>query len=210
MRYFPVFAGGAVRGTLCVAVLLLAAPVIASSPVQAQKPPLEELCRLHGIGTEEGIATIRKAYGAALSAGIPEEELYPFVEDILRHKLDCAQMVRVLSASTKLRAEGLPYFVVFSKVREGVAKEAPPFLVVEAAETKLRSLSASRDVLKSLENSGYRVRDYQNAAVIVSSYIEKGYSGEEIVSQVRRKGIEGTNFSALNDVMEKTATRKER
>ncbi len=210
MRSPSAFATAAARGTISLAALLLAASLLSAAPLQAQKPPIEELCRLHGIGTEEGIATIRKAYQAALSAGIPEEELFPFVEDILRHKLDCAQMVRVLSASTKLRAEGLPYFVVFSKVREGVAKEAPPFLVVEAAETKLKSLSASRDVLKSLEISGYRVRDYQNAAVIVSSYIEKGYSTEEIVSQVRRKGIGGTNFPALDDVLEKPTLRKER
>ncbi len=210
MRSFPVYPGAGVGGAFFLGFLLLAVPLIAAFPARAQKPPLEELCRLHGIGTEEGIATIRQAYGAALSAGIPEEELFPFVEDILKHKLDCGQMVRVLSASTKLRAAGLPYFVVFSKVREGVAKEAPPILVVEAAETKLKSLSASREVLKSLESSGYRVRDYQNAAVIVSSYIEKGYSAEEIVSQVRRKGIGGTAFTALNDVLEKPTPRKER
>ena len=49
--------------------------------------------------------------------GISEEELYSFVEDILQHKLDCPQMVRVLAVTTKLKEDGLPYFVVFSKVR---------------------------------------------------------------------------------------------
>ncbi len=169
----------------------------------ARNTSLEELCRLHGIARQEQVDRIGESYREALEAGISEDELLPFVDDILRHKLDCAQMVRVLAAATRLRREGLPYFVVFSKVREGVTKDAPPALVVEAAEAKLRTLTLSRDVLKSLETSGYRVRDFQNAAVVVSSYIEKGYTVGEIVSRVEKKGIEGAGFSALSAVLER-------
>jgi hypothetical protein len=206
-------APSAAREPLSRAVLILACLFLCSFPasaLRAQKPPLEDLCRLHGMEKEENVATIRKAYAAALSSGIPEEELFPFLEEILRHKLDCSQMVRVLSVTTRLRGEGLPYFVVFSKVREGVAKAAAPILVVEAAEAKLKSLTASREVLRSLEASGYRIRDFQNAAVIVSSYIEKGYGTEEIASQVRMKGIGGSVFTGLAGVLEKPARRKER
>ena len=99
---------------------------------------------------------------------------------------------------------------MFSKVREGVAKEAAPALVVEAAESKLKTLSESRDVLKSLEANGYRILDFQNAAVIVSSYIEKGYTSDEIVSQIRKKGIQGAGFAALSGVVERKVKRKER
>lgn len=187
-----------------------AAVLLAAAPLAAQQSRVEDLCRLHGVSPEENIARIKTAYGEAVEAGISEEELYPFVDDILRHKLDCPQMVKVLSASARLRTAGLPYFVVFSKVREGVAKEAPPALVVEAAEAKLKTLTESRDVLLSLQSSGYRVRDFQNAAVIVSSYIEKGYLPEELVSQIRNKGIEGAGFAALSGVLEKPVKRKER
>lgn len=176
----------------------------------SQATKVEALCRLHGMDQEENIGRIREAFTAALNAGISEEELLPFVEDILKHKLNCAQMIRVLSVTTKLRTEGLPYFVVFSKVREGVTKEAPPALVVEAAEAKLKTLSQSRDVLRSLESSGYLVLDYQNAAVIVSSYIEKGYKAGEVVTQIGNKGIEGAGFAALSGVLEKPVKRKER
>lgn len=185
--------------------LLLAAPAAA----HAQKA-IDDLCRIHGVGAEGDIRRIEQAYVAAVRAGIPEDVLLPFVEDILRHKLDCGQMVRVLDVSTRLRQADLPYFVVFSKVREGVAKEAPPARVVEAAEAKFKTLSESRDVLKSLGLMGYSVIDRQNAAVVVSSYIEKGYPGGEIVSQIRKKGIAGAGFAALSGVVEKPVKRKER
>lgn len=185
--------------------VLLGAPAAA----HAQKA-IDDLCRTHGVGSEGDIRRIKQAYVAAVRAGIPEDVLLPFVEDILRHKLDCGQMVRVLDVSTRLRRADLPYFVVFSKVREGVAKEAPPARVVEAAEAKYKTLSESRDVLKSLGSMGYGVLDPQNAAVVVSSYLEKGYSGGEIVSQIRKKGIQGAGFAALAGVVEKPVKRKER
>ena len=194
----------AARLLFCLLVLLVAPPA-----AHAQKT-IDDLCRTHGIGAEGDIRQIEQAYVAAVRAGIPEDVLLPFVEDILRHKLDCAQMVRVLDVSTRLRRADLPYFVVFSKVREGVAKEAPPARVVEAAEAKYKTLSESRDVLKSLGSMGYGILDPQNAAVVVSSYLEKGYSGGEIVSQIRQKGIQGAGFAALSGVVEKPVKRKER
>jgi hypothetical protein len=175
----------------------------------AQKT-IDDLCLTHGVGGDEEIRRIERAYVAAVQAGISEDVLLPFVEDILRHKLDCGQMVRVLDVTTRLRQADLPYFVVFSKVREGVAKEAPPARVVEAAEAKYNTLSASRDVLQSLGSMGYSILDRQNAAVVVSSYIEKGYSAEEIVSQIRNKGIQGGGFAALSGVVEKPVKRKDR
>ncbi|MBI5576423.1 MAG: hypothetical protein HY896_08675 [Deltaproteobacteria bacterium] len=171
--------------------------------------PVDDLCRIHGVASQENIVRIGEAYAAARRSGIPEEELLPFFEDILKHKLDCPQMVRILSVATKLRETGLPYYVVFSKVREGVAKEAAPALVVEAAESKLKTLYESRDVLTSLEAGEYRVLDYKNAAVIVSSYIEKGYTPGEIVTRIRRKGIKGAGFAALAEVVERKVKRKE-
>jgi len=188
-----------------VSVLLLLATAM---PAFGQKT-IDELCRIHGVGGDESIRRIEQAYVAAVQAGISEDILLPFVEDILRHKLDCGQMVRVLDVTTNLRQADLPYFVVFSKVREGVAKEAPPTRVVEAAEAKYKTLSESRDVLVSLGSIGYRVLDRQNAAVVVSSYIEKGYSAEEIVSQIGKKGIVGGGFAALSGVVEKPVKRKE-
>ena len=179
-------------------------------PAAAQTATVEELCVLHGIRGEENIAKVKTAYAAAVDAGISEEELYPFVEDILKHKLDCVQMEKVLASTTRVRQGGLPYFVVFSKVREGVAKDAPPALVVEAAESKVKTLFASRDVLSSLESLGYRVRDFQNAAVIVSSYLEKGYSPGEMVSEIRTKGVARAGFAALSGVLGKSPKRKDR
>lgn len=176
-------------------------------PASAQKT-IDDLCRTHGVGGEENIRRIERAYVAAVQAGISEDVLLPFVEDILRHKLDCGQMVRVLDVTVHLRQENLPYFVVFSKVREGVAKEAPPVRVVEAAEAKYKTLSESRDVLESLGSLGYSIRDPQNAAVIVSSFIERGYAPAEIVSQIRNKGIKGGGFAALTGVVEKPVKRK--
>jgi hypothetical protein len=176
-------------------------------PAVAQKT-VEDLCRTHGVDGQDTIRRIEQAYVGAVDAGIPEEELLPFMEDILRHKLDCGQMERVLAVTMKLRGEDLPYFVVLSKVREGVAKDAPPARVVDAAEAKYKTLSESRDVLKSLGAMGYNVRDFQNAAVVVSSYIEKGYTPAEIVSQIRNKGIQGAGFAALSAVVEKPVKRK--
>jgi len=187
-------------------VLLLLATAM---PAFGQKT-IDDLCRTHGVGGDENIRRIEQAYVAAVQAGISEDILLPFVEDILCHKLDCGQMVRVLDVTTHLRQADLPYFVVFSKVREGVAKEAPPARVVEAAEAKYKTLSESRDVLNSLGSMGYSIRDPQNAAVVVSSYIEKGYSAEEIVSQIGKKGIVGGGFAALSGVVEKPVKRKER
>jgi len=183
---------------LWLATALPAVPVAAAAAAQ-----VDELCRVHGIGGEEEIARIRQAYLDAAAAGIAEGELSPFLEDILRHKLDCAQMVRVLDAAAQLSREGLPYFVVFSKVREGVAKGAPPAMVVEAAEAKLATLTTARDVLRALESSGYRVRDFRNAAIIVGSYLERGYAPDEVVAGIDRKGIEGAGFAALSGVLEK-------
>lgn len=189
-----------------VAASLLCFPVAA----QAQPGNIENLCRLHGIEQGETLTMISDAYAAAVKAGIGEEELLPFVEDILEHKLDCEQMVRVLRAAAELRKDRLPYQAVFSKVREGVAKNAPPGLVVAAAESKHKSLYASRDVLESLGKYGYEISDFRNAAVIVSSYIEKGYGSDEIISQIRDKGIQGAGFDSLSGVVEKKVKRKER
>lgn len=189
---------------------LLAAALCLAAPCRGAEGTIGDLCRLHGIRAEGDVARIALAYRDALEAGIPEEELAPFVEDILKHKLDCGQMVKVLSAAADLRREGLPYFVVFSKVREGVAKGAAPAMVVAAAEGKRRTLTSARDVLKSLESSGYRVLDFQNAAVIVGSYLEKGYTPDEVAAQVVRKGIEGAGFAALSGVLEKPMKSEER
>lgn len=184
--------------------------LLVAAVAQAQKTSLDDLCRLHGIGRESDILDIKRAYREALDAGISEDELLPFMEDILRHKLDCVQMVRVLTVTAKLRREGLPYFVVFSKVREGVAKEAAPAMVVMAAESKLATLTESRNVLTSLQSFGYRVLDFQNAAVVVASYLEKGYTASDIVSQIRIKGVQGAGYEALSGVLEKPVEGKER
>lgn len=192
-----------------VAVAILAGCLLLPLPALAQKS-VESLCRTRGITGEGEIGRIHKAYQSAIQAGIPEVQLQPFVEDILLHKLDCGQVVRVIDVSTRLRKQGLPYFVVFSKVREGMVKEAPPELVVAAAEAKLSSLSASRDVLESLKTMGYRVRDFQNAAVVLSSYIEKGYTGPDIVTRIGTRGIQGAGFNALSGMVEKPVRRKER
>jgi hypothetical protein len=194
---------------LVVSILLAGFLATTAMPAAAQKS-VESLCRTSGIETEGDLSRIRKAYAGAIRAGIPEAQLQPFIEDILLHKLDCGQVVRVLDVTTQLRRKGLPYFVVFSKVREGMVKEAPPAQVVEAAESKLNSLSASRDVLESLKTMGYRVRDFQNAAVVLSSYIEKGYTGPDIVTRIGTKGIEGAGFTALSGMVEKPVRRKER
>jgi len=183
--------------------------IVSALPAFAQKT-IDDLCRVHGVGGDENIRRIERAYVAAVQAGISEDVLLPFIEDILRHKLDCGQMVRVLDVTTRLHQADLPYFVVLSKVREGVAKEAPPARVVEAAEAKFSTLSASRDVLKSFDSMGYSILDRQNAAVVVSSYIEKGYSGGEIVSQIGKKGIQGAGFAALSGVVEKPVKPKAR
>ncbi len=189
---------------------LLSICLLVAAVAQAQKTSLDDLCRVHGIGREPDILEIKKAYREALDAGISEDELLPFMEDILRHKLDCVQMVRVLTVTTKIRREGLPYFVVFSKVREGVAKEAAPAMVVMAAEAKLATLTESRNVLISLQSFGYRVLDFQNAAVVVASYLEKGYTAADVVSQIRIKGVQGAGYEALSGVLEKTVEGKER
>lgn len=197
---------------LCLLACAAAAALLALAvpPAAAEKPTIESLCLLHGVGGEADIAKVKSAYVAALRAGIAEEELLPFVEDILTHKLDCAQLERVLVATTGLKRQGLPYFVVFSKVREGLAKDAPPALVVDAAETKARTLLAARDVLASLRARGYGIRDYQNAAVIISSYLEKGYSPDELVSQIRTKGVARSGFAALSGVLKNPPQRKDR
>ncbi len=201
MRTVPLFGRAA-------AVLAVLALFDGSSAAGTAK--VDALCRLHGVATEQSVAKIRSAYASALSAGIPEDEIYPFMEDILRHRLECDQMVRVLGVVTGLRRENLPYFVVFSKVREGVAKGAAPARIVDAAESKLKTLFESRDVLKSLESLGYRVRDFRNAAVIVSSYIEQGYTPGDVVLRVKQKGIKGAGFAALSVVVERPVKRKER
>ncbi len=198
----------AVSRTLGSLITVAVVSVFAAS-AGAEKTSVEALCRSHGIGQEDDIGRIKATYAGAIDAGIAEDELYPFVEDILRHKLDCSQMVKVLAVTVRLRRENLPYFVVFGKVREGVAKGAPPALIVDAAESKLKTLIESRDVLRSLEKLGYGVRDFQNAAVVVSSYIEKGYAPGEVVLRVRTKGVDGAGFVALAGVLEKPVKRKE-
>ncbi len=198
-----------IPGRLLALVILSGFLLFPGAPAFAERS-VDDLCRMRGIEKENDLARIRKAYSAAIAAGIPEVQLQPFVEDILLHKLDCSQVVRVLEVSTELRRKGLPYFVVFSKVREGMVKEASPALVVEAAEAKLNSLSASRDVLESLKTMGYRVRDFQNAALVLSSYIEKGYTGPDIVTRIGTKGIQGAGFTALSGMVDKPVRRKER
>lgn len=192
--------------------ILLLLPALPASAAQsaATDGRLEKTCRLNGITEEEPVGRIRLAFARAVEAGVPEAELHPFLEEILRHRLDCGQAVRVLTVTSELRRRGLPYYVVFSKVREGMAKEAPPARVADVAEAKLTTLSASRDVLESLRAMGYRVRDFQNAAMVLSSYIEKGYTVSEIVSQIGEKGIQGAGFAALSGLVEKTVKRKER
>lgn len=168
------------------------------------------LCERHGLADAPAVKGVRDAWARALGAGIPEREATPFLEDLLVHRLDCRQAVRVLDATTKARKSGLPYFVVISKVREGVAKGASPVLVVEAAEAKVSALSDARDVLKSLRSRGYRVLDFQNASIILSTYVESGYTKEEIISEIDRKGILGAGFAALSDVVRGPNTREER
>lgn len=190
---------------------LLAAGAGASPGAGREGPPgVEGMCERHGITSEEGVRSVRAAWGRLLRAGVPEGEAAPFLEDLLAHRLDCAQAARVLDATARARREGLPYFVVLSKAREGMAKGASPVLVVEAVEAKVQSLSDSRDVLKSLRFRGYRVLDFQNASIVVSAYLEGGRTKEEIITEIDRKGILGAGFAALSDVVRRPTKREER
>lgn len=200
---------GAVGMSSTILSLVLAFSVVASSAL-CQEGPVGNLCRSFGLTASGDVARIQSSYAAAVRAGVPEDEILPFMEDVLRHKLDCYQLVRVLESIGNLRADGLPYKPVMSKVREGIAKEAPPVLVLEASDAKFRSLNLSRNVLKSLGKMGYRVRDFENAVVVVCSYLEKGYTPEEMVSRIGARGVDGVDFSALSGVVEKIEKGKER
>lgn len=190
--------------------MLILAFFLFASPAFCQEDAVGNLCRSFGLGASSDVVLIQSSFSSAVRAGIPEDEILPFVEEVLRHKLDCAQLIRVLESIRNLRADGLPYRPVMSKVREGIAKEAPPVLVVEASDAKFRSLNLSRNVLESLGKMGYRVRDFNNAVVVVCSYLEKGYTPEEMVSRIGARGVDGPDFSALSGVVEKLEKGKER
>ncbi len=179
--------------TATLSVLVFSA-MLSSFPAHARD--ISGLCFKAGIGGEE-LSLIKAAYVDAVDAGIDEEALYGFFESILGYGLNCPQLVTVLSKSAALRNEGLPFWPLFSKVREGIAKGVPTGKIVVIVDERSNSLSQAARVIRELKQRQYVAKDYEGAVISISSYIEKGYSPDDIVERITTRGLENSGFSGL-------------
>jgi hypothetical protein len=166
----------------------------------ASAKDISGLCMRAGLTGQE-MERIKVAYLEAVESGIDEGELYAFFEVILNHGLNCSQLVTVLNKSTRLKSGGLPFWPLFSKVREGITKGVPPGKIVQVVDARTNSLSRADEVTSSLRSKGYVIKDYNGAVILISSFIEKGYSSEVIVGRIDQKGIENSGFSGLSEVV---------
>jgi len=147
-----------------------------SSQVGALSKPTADIA-----GDEEA----QRLFRQAVSLGVAEGELDSLVRGCRDAGFTGSEIQRVLRLVAGAKLAGLPHVELLNKLREGLAKGAPPDAVDAALGKKAQSLRKAKGLVDSLIMEGWEAPDYAMAVQMVSDALEGGASPSEILCAVR-------------------------
>jgi hypothetical protein len=118
--------------------------------------------------------------------GVPETELADLVATCQGAGLRGEEISRLLALVARAKLAGLPHEDLLNKLREGLAKGAPPEAVQKALEDKARVLRKAKDLVDTLLLEGWVAHSYDFAVKLVGDALEAGASGAEVLCSVRQ------------------------
>ena len=127
-----------------------------------------------------------RLFRQSVTLGVPEAELADLVGACRRAGFMGEEIARLLALVERAELSGLPHDVLLNKLREGLAKQAPPETIQEALEDKARVLQKAKGVVDTLILEGRIVRDHDFAVKMVADALEAGATPVQLLSSVRQ------------------------
>jgi hypothetical protein len=147
-----------------------------------------------GLGAKSGGAEVSGAqtqnadrlFRQSVTLGVPEAELADLVRACRGAGFMGEEIARLLALVERAKLSGLPHHALLNKLREGLAKRAPPEAVQKALEDKARVLQKAKGVVDTLILEGRIVRDYDFAVKMVADALDAGATPAQLLSCVRQ------------------------
>ncbi len=72
---------------------------------------------------------------------------------------------------------------------------------MQVVDEKTGSLGQASRVIDKLKENQYIVKDFDGAVILIASFVEKGYTSEDIIDRIFQKGLENAGFSGITEVL---------
>ncbi|MBI5017078.1 MAG: hypothetical protein HZB55_16525 [Deltaproteobacteria bacterium] len=127
----------------------------------------------------------RRIFRQSVALGIPEADLTDLVARCRGAGFTALELRRVLSLMVRAKLAGLPHDDLLNKLREGLAKRAPPDAIERAVESKAQSLRRAKSLVDALLTDGRATPDYGYALKVVADALEAGVAPVDVLRAVR-------------------------
>ncbi|PLX41729.1 MAG: hypothetical protein C0608_05070 [Deltaproteobacteria bacterium] len=124
-------------------------------------------------------------YRQSLALGIPEEELSALATRCQEEGFTTGEVRRVLALIAKAKLAGLPHGDLLAKLREGLAKGAPPETIQAALSDKAKTLRRAKGLADTLIMDGWGTKDLDLAVKVMADALDYGVSAQELLGIVR-------------------------
>lgn len=148
---------------------------------------------------DEGQQLLRQA----VALGVPEAELTDLVRRCREAGFASVEVRRVLALVRKAKLAGLPHDDLLNKLREGLAKRAPPEAVERAVEGKAQSLRRAKTLVDLLLSEGCTAPNYVLALQCVADALEGGADPADVLRAVREGGSLGPGLPEVGGAFRK-------
>ncbi len=154
MRTIPMMRSGAGMALL---VLLLVLPTWAFAADERRNDAISSILQSSSFSQAEQ-ADLRSRAAAAISAGVPAEDVEIVVSRAVQRGADAATINRFLSVSLSTKKDGLPIGSILDRIEQGLSKGVPPERIAGAAQQLAQKLAAARPVVDDLIRGGVKPR----------------------------------------------------
>lgn len=127
----------------------------------------------------------RRMFRQSVALGIPEAELKDLVDRCLATGFSSAELRRVLNLMARAKLAGLPHDDLLNKLREGLAKGAPPETIERAVESKAQALRRAKSLVDALLAEGRTAPNYGYALKVVADCLDAGELPADVLRSVR-------------------------
>jgi hypothetical protein len=146
--------------------LLLALPTWAFAAEERRGDAISGILQSSSLSQAEQ-AGLRSRAAAAVSGGVPAEDVEIIVSRAVQRGADAGTINRFLDVSLSAKKEGLPIGSILDRVEQGLSKGVPPERIAGAAQQLAQKLEAARPVVDDLIRSGVKPgqRNGRDAAI---------------------------------------------
>jgi hypothetical protein len=179
MSTMPMMRSGAGMALL---LLLLALPTWAFAAEEGRSDAIRGILQSSSLSQAEQ-ADLRSRAAAAVSGGVPAEDVEIIVSRAVQRGADAGTINRFLSISLSTKKEGLPLGSILDRVEQGLSKGVPPERIAAAVQQLAQKLGAARPVVDDLIRSGVKPgqRNGREAAIEATARaLEKSVPAEDL------------------------------